>query len=136
MGEFGELLGTLTGILFFLALLNFPVKWINKRWISKLPKTSSVKKGYMSIMKLLVQKHRFFAFGAAITLAVHFYLQITYKWLSITGLVTGGLLILTVLLGGNLFFRHKGTRSLLFQVHRISALSTLAAFVVHNITGI
>ena len=136
MGNIGELLGSLTGLLFLLALLNYPVKWINKRWISKLPKTSSVKKGYMSIMKLLVQKHRFFAFGAVITLAVHFYLQITYKWLSITGTITGGLMILTILLGGNLFFRHKGTRGLLFKAHRISALLTLVAFVVHSITGI
>jgi len=33
-------------------------------------------------------------------------------------------------------FRHKGTRGLLFKAHRISALLTLVAFVVHSITGI
>ena len=134
MGEWGELLGSVTGICFFLALLNFPVKWINKRWISKLPKQSGVKKAYQAVMKFLVQKHRFFAFGAVIALAVHLYLQLTYRWLSVTGMIAGGLLILTVSLGATLFFRHKGTRGPLFQVHRIAALSVLVAFAIHYIT--
>ena len=54
MGELGEFLGSVTGILFFIALLNYPVKWINKRWISKLPKESGVKKAYQAVMKILV----------------------------------------------------------------------------------
>ena len=134
MGELGGLLGSLTGVCFFLALLNYPVKWINKRWIGKLPKGSGVKKAYLPVMKFLVQKHRFFAFGAIAALAVHLYLQLTYRWLSVTGMIAGGLLLLTVLLGANLFFRHKGTRGLLFQAHRIAALSVLAAFAIHYIT--
>ena len=54
VGELGEFLGSVTGILFFIALLNYPVKWINKRWISKLPKESGVKKAYQAVMKILV----------------------------------------------------------------------------------
>ncbi len=136
LGELGEFLGSVTGILFFLALLNYPVKFINKRWISKLPKDSGVKKTYLAIMKFLVQKHRFFALGALATVAVHLYIQLTYRWLSVTGLVAAGLLLFTVLLGANLFFRHKGKRGLLFQVHRLAALSVLVAFAIHYITRI
>lgn len=136
MGELGEFLGSVTGILFFIALLNYPVKWINKRWISKLPKESGVKKAYQAVMKILVQKHRYFAFGALATVAVHLYLQLTYRWLSVTGMIAAGLLLLTVALGANLFFRHKGKRGLLFQVHRIAALSVLVAFAIHYFTRI
>ncbi|MCE5197337.1 MAG: hypothetical protein LLG09_09520 [Negativicutes bacterium] len=136
MGELGGVLGSITGLCLLLALLNYPVKWVNKRWISKLSKESSVKKTYQSVMRFLVQKHRYFAFTAVVTLAIHLYLQLTYRWLSITGVITGALLILTVLLGANLFFRHKGERGLLLQVHRISALATLLSFIVHNITSL
>ncbi|MCE5344650.1 MAG: hypothetical protein LLF96_13850 [Eubacteriales bacterium] len=134
MAVLGKFMGTLTGLLFFLALLNYPVKWINKRWIHNLPKTSRVKSVYTSIMKTLVQKHRFFAFGAVITLAIHLYLQITYRWLSVTGIITGGLLVVTVLLGSNLFFRHKGTRGLLFKTHRIAAFTVLLSLIIHEVT--
>jgi hypothetical protein len=136
MGELGEFLGSLTGICLLLALLNYPVKWINKRWISNLPKESSVKKIYPSVMRFLVQKHRYFAFASVATLVIHSYLQLTYRWLSIAGIITGTLLVLTVLLGVDLFVLHKGKRGLLFQAHRISALTTLLSFIVHYITRV
>lgn len=131
MREIGNLFGTLTGVLFSLALLNYPVKWVNKRWISKMPKDSSVRKGYTAIMRVLVQKHRIFGIGAAIILLIHLILQIKYKWISTTGLVGAVLLLGTVLIGADLFFRHRGSRGALLKLHRTAAVLLLAAVAVH-----
>lgn len=76
-------------------------------------------------MRFLEQNHRYFAFASVATLVIHSYLQLTYRWLSITGIITGTLLVLTVLLGVDPFVQHKGKRGLLFQAHRISALTLL-----------
>ncbi len=64
MGELGELLGILTAITFGAAIMNFVIKFVNRKWVMKLPKESKFKKNYMTVMKFLVKNHRFFGFGA------------------------------------------------------------------------
>jgi hypothetical protein len=44
MGELGEFLGWLTGVCFIVSVCNYVVKRVNKWWIVKLPKTSSVRR--------------------------------------------------------------------------------------------
>ena len=66
MNELGNLFGILTAVLFGLAILNFCVKFVNRKWVMKLPKESKFRQGYTSVMKFLVKNHRFFGFGAAI----------------------------------------------------------------------
>lgn len=132
MYQLAALLGTLTGILFTVALLNYPVKWINKKWISKLPKTSQAKTSYQSLMKILVKYHRFFAIGAAVTLTVHFILQITYNWISLSGLTAAALLVTTAVIGSVGFFKLKGKRGNWLLIHRTLTVLTLVAIFVHK----
>ena len=134
MGKLGDFLGWLTGLCFALALLNYLVKWANKRWGAKLPKDSDLKKNYNTFMKFIIKNHRFFGFGAAISLGIHLFLQITFQWVSVTGLIAAGLLILNVLMGAYLFFKLKGTRGKLFKAHRINTILLIAAVAVHVIT--
>ena len=131
MREIGNFFGTLTGVLFTLALLNYPIKWVNKRWINKLPKESPVRKLYTAIMRVIVQKHRIFGLGAAIVLVIHLLLQVKYKWISATGLLGAALLLGTVFIGADLFFRHRGSRGALLKLHRTAAALLLAAVAVH-----
>ena len=132
MDELGNLLGTLTGIGFLLALLNYPIKWVNKRWISKLNKQSALKKYYTKIMQWLIKYHRFFAFGAMITLIIHLVLQINFKWLSTTGLISAGLLLANVLLGAYGYFQQKRKRGPWLHVHQFVTLALLVAVIVHD----
>ena len=135
MVEIGELLGILTAVLFGGAILNFCVKFVNRKWVMKLPKESKFKQGYTSVMKFLVKNHRFFGFGAAALMVAHVVVQILFRWVSITGLVTAGLAVVTVVLGVVMFKAKKRTPAMLWA-HRGSVIALIAAFVVHVVTRI
>ena len=136
MDELGGFLGILTGLLLGLALLNYVVKWGNRRWVMKLPKDSKFKAVYTPVMRFLVRNHRFFGLGAAVTLAVHVYLQITYRWVAVTGLIASSLLGVDVLIGAWLYFKQKGKRGILLYVHRAMGVALIVAIAVHVITKI
>ena len=50
MREIGELLGVLTALFFGLAIMNFVMKFVNRKWVMKLPKESKFKQRYTSLM--------------------------------------------------------------------------------------
>ena len=133
MGELGEALGVITAVLFGIAILNFFIKWGNRNWVMKLPKENAFRSGYQTVMKFLVKNHRFFGFGAALVMVSHVVLQITFQWVSITGLVTAGLAVVTVALGVIMFKSKKRTPAMLCA-HRGAVIALTLAFVAHVIT--
>ena len=134
MGNLGGLLGFLTGLLVFLALMNYVVKWVNRQWVAKLPKTSKFKAAYTPVMRFLVKNHRFFGLGAALTVAIHLILQITFRWLSLTGLIASIALALDVMIGAWLYFKQKGKRGPLFMVHRAMGVVLIIAIAAHMLS--
>jgi len=130
MGELGEFLGWVTGVCFIAAVLNYVVKRVNRRWVAPLPKESSFRRLYQKLMRLVVKYHRYVGIGAAAVAAVHLLVQITWKFPSVTGLITAALLIATAVLGSLLLFGHK---SRLLVPHRIAAASGFALFLAHLI---
>lgn len=135
MYQLGNLLGVLTAVLFGGAILNFFIKWANRKWIMKLPKENKFKQNYTSVMKFLVKNHRFFGLGAAALMVVHIILQLIFKWISITGIVTAALAVVAVILGGIMFKAKKRTPAMLWA-HRGSVIALTIAFIVHIITRI
>ena len=133
MGFLGNALGVITAVLFGIAIANFFVKWINRNWVMKLPKDNAFRKGYQSVMKFLVKNHRFFGFGAVVVMVSHVVLQILFMWVSVTGLVTAGLAVVTIALGLILFKSKKRTPALLWA-HRGAVIALFLAFLVHVIT--
>ena len=135
MYQLGNLLGILTAVLFGVAVLNFVVKFVNRKWVMKLPKESRFKQGYSSVMKFLVKNHRFFGLCAAVLMVAHVVLQILFKWVSITGIITAALAVVTVMLGGYMFKAKKRTPAMLWA-HRGAVIALILAFVVHVLTRI
>ena len=133
MGELGEALGVITAVLFGIAILNFFIKWGNRNWVMKLPKENAFRSGYQTVMKFLVKNHRFFGFGAALVMVSHVVLQITFQWVSITGLITAGLAVVTVALGVIMFKSKKRTPAMLWA-HRGAVIALTLAFLAHVIT--
>ena len=133
MGELGEFLGVLTAFLFTLAVLNFCIKFVNRKWVMKLPKESKFKQGYTTGMKFLVKNHRFFGIGAAVLMVAHVVLQILFKWTSVTGIITAALAVVTVMLGGIMFKAKKRTPAMLWA-HRGAVIALILAFLAHVIT--
>lgn len=135
MGLLGKALGILTAVLFGIAVLNFPIKWINRNWIMKLPKENKFRAGYQTLMRFLVKNHRFFGFGAALVMVSHVVLQILFQWVSITGIVTAALAVVAVALGILMFKSKKRTPAMLWA-HRSAVIALILAFLAHVITKI
>lgn len=135
MYRLGDALGVLTAVLFCFAIANFPVKWINRRWVAKLPKENAFRGGYQSVMKFLVKNHRFFGLGAVALMAAHVVVQLLFKWASVTGIVTAALGILTLALGFVLFKSKKRTPAMLWA-HRGAVMALVLAFLTHVLTRI
>ena len=135
MIELGEFLGILTAITFGAAIMNYIVKFVNRKWIMKLPKENVWKQRYMSLMKFLVKNHRFFGFGAAALMVAHIVIQILFAWVSITGLITAALAVVTVILGVIMFQKKKSNKTLLWA-HRSAVIALILSFLVHVITKI
>ena len=135
MSQLGHYIGILTAITFSLAIMNFVIKFVNRNWVVKLPKESKFRAGYMKVMKFLVKNHRFFAFAAVALMVAHVILQITFKWVSITGIITAALAVVTVILGIIMFKAKKRTPAMLWA-HRGSVIALILAFLVHAATKI
>jgi hypothetical protein len=135
MREIGELLGILTAWLFAFAILNYVVKFVNRKWVMKLPKESKFKQNYMPVMKFFVKNHRFFGFGAAVVMVAHVVVQILFAWVSVTGLITAALAVVTVILGGIMFKAKKRTPAMLWA-HRGAVIALILSFIIHVVTKI
>ncbi len=134
MYKLGGFLGILTATFLGLALLNYISKWVNKHWVSKLPKTSKFKAVYIKAMKFVVQKHRWFGLSAIVSLVTHLILQITFAWVSTTGLIAAALLVINGMIGAWMHFKQKGKRGPLLMVHRAMGVLLIVAISVHVIT--
>ncbi len=135
MYQVGNLLGILTALLFGIAILNFCVKFVNRKWVMKLPKESKFKQSYTAVMKFLVKNHRFFGLGAAVLMVLHIVLQLVFKWVSVTGILTAALAVVTVALGVVLFKAKKRTPAMLWA-HRGAVIALILSFIAHVITRI
>lgn len=133
MNQLGNLLGILTAVLFGIAILNYFVKFVNRKWVVKLPKENKFKKNYMIGMKFLVKNHRFFGFGAAVLMVAHVVLQIIFKWVPVTGILAAALAVVTVSLGVVLFKAKKRTPAMLWA-HRGAVIALVLAIAAHVIT--
>ena len=96
MQGIGGLFGWLLVISLIITLANYPVKLINRMVIKRLPDKSLFRKTVGRSARVISRYHRFFALAAQVLLITHFILQITYRYLSLTGLIAGGLMILQV----------------------------------------
>ncbi len=129
----GKALGVITAVLYCVAILNFFIKWGNRKWIMKLPKENAFRGYYQTAMKFLVKNHRFFGFGAALVMVAHMVLQILFQWVSITGLVTAGLAVVAIILG-IIMFKSKKRSAFMLWAHRSAVIALTVAFIVHLIT--
>ncbi|MDD2533141.1 MAG: hypothetical protein PHC86_00355 [Eubacteriales bacterium] len=131
MGELGGFTGWLIVFCYGMAIMNYVVRWTNKRWFSKLHKDSLIKRYYLNLMRFIVQNHRWFALTATAALILHFIMQILYRWVSLTGLIALALLLTNVGLGIFGYYFKKSKRTRWFVIHRTAALILVVAIIVH-----
>ena len=133
MNNYGVLIGWLIVAGLVLALFNYAVKVVNRKWVSGLDTNSAFRRFYSRLQRLIVQNHRFFAIFAASMMALHIYIQLTYRWLSWTGLIAAALLGFNLMLGTYGHYIKKKKRSAWFYTHRTVAVLVVISIAAHII---
>ncbi len=131
MGDYGKIFGWLIIVGVGFSVLNYPIKLISRRWISRLDRESVLRKSYMMIQKPIVKYHRYFAAFASLMMIIHLIVQLQYRWLSTTGVVAAGLLVLNGFVGGYGHYVKKKKKSLWLYIHRFVAFLAVVSIVVH-----
>lgn len=132
MKEMAGLFGWIGVWGYVVALLNFFIKYINKKYINKLPKD---KKTFIStyriIMRFLVKYHKIAGVIASIAVVVHLYLMYNVKGLSIPGLVAAIVMWIVFSLGIYGFGINKNMKAPWVKIHRILSFVLILLIVFH-----
>ena len=132
MLEFGKILGWLAVVGYSIALLSFFCKYINKKYINKLPiEKRQIAVTYRFVMKYVLKFHKIAGIIASISIAFHFYLMYNNYGLSLPGL-TSAIVMWTVFgLGIYGYAINKNLRGSWVKFHRILAFILVLLIIFH-----
>lgn len=130
--ELGGFFGFLIILLYGLTVLNYVVKWVNKRYGAAMRTHEKGYSVFKKCMKIVIRNHKLFGLLTIVFLLTHFFIQFNQYGISMTGVVAAGVMVLQVLLGiyGSLT-KNKGKGWLL--VHRSIAVILLLTILSHLI---
>lgn len=131
-GDLIGLLGLVTAISFSIAILNFFVKYINKKYINKLGEDKKeIVKFYRKIMKLIIKYHKVAGTIAVISMLTHFFIAFSSNRISITGIIAGLIMVTIFLLGVYGAFINKEYKGKWLKAHKILAFFLIIAIAIH-----
>lgn len=127
----GEGLGVLTLVGFIGSMLNFLIKWWHKKYAYAIKASNSLKKMDHVLIRFFVRHHVYWGVFTATMLMAHFVIQSTYRYVSMTGVFAGSLLLFQALLGiiGVVIFKKR--RGLWWHAHRIMAIVLFLGILRH-----
>ena len=126
-----KLLGWIVVIGYVLALMNFFIKYINKKYINKLPKESKFKDNYRKLMRFIVKNHKIIGGLTSIIIIFHFIVMFVKIGVSVTGLIAFLIMILIFLLGIYGVYFNKNNSKGWVKIHRVLAFILLLAILFH-----
>jgi len=128
--DLGEFLGSVIIFFYGLTVLNYIVKFINKKFKALINKNKTFASNYLKMMRFIVKNHRYFGFLALLFVALHFSIQYLTHGLSITGAIAASLMVLQVILG---IYGHQAKKKskIWLTIHRSIAILLLLAIAVH-----
>ena len=129
--NFGEVFGWLLVISLVGTIMNYCVKFINKRFGKNAGPDSLFKKCMKILMTIFVRNHRYFGLAAVILLMIHFLIQFFTYGLNLTGGLAAGLLLIQVILGWNANKNKKPRKGAWFVIHRSIAVLIVLAVILH-----
>lgn len=131
--ELGGLFGWLLVIAFGGTILNYCLKFVNKKWGKMISGNENGKKVMKLLMTIFVKNHKYFGFFTVVLLLAHFYLQFTISGINWTGVVAALLMVLQVILGIYANVRKRPRKGAWFVMHRTIAVLIIAAIAYHLI---
>ena len=127
----GEFLGWLICIGFAGTLLNYVLKWVQKKYGKVISKNPTGKVVMPILMKVFVRNHKLFGMATITLLLVHFLIQFTQRGLNITGAIAASFMIAQVVLGMVGAFVIKSRKGTWFIAHRVISGVMVLAILIH-----
>lgn len=130
--EIGKFFGTVTLILFIVAVFNYVMKYVNKSYGQKIKKANpNVHSLFMKLMKYVVKYHKIVGIGAFVALIIHFIILTKYFGFVLTGTVAAVLMVIQIALGIYGALSSKKRDALWFKIHRIVTVIVIVAVIIH-----
>lgn len=127
-------LGLVAAISFAVAILNYFVKYINKKYINKLGKEKKqIVDIYRKVMRIIIKNHKVAGTIAVISVLAHFVISFSNGRVSITGIIAAVIMILIFILGFYGAVINKNIKGNWLKVHRFIAFVLVVAIAVHVI---
>ena len=127
----GTIFGWVIVIAYAMTVMNYVIKFINRKWGKTIRKNDKLKGPFQVVMSFIVKNHRIFGYITIIGILVHFYIQYN-RWGFVTGGVIAAVLMITQAgLGAYGAYIDKKRKGPWLVAHRIIAVLLLVAIVYH-----
>lgn len=120
--KLGGLFGWLLVIAFAGTILNYCLKFINKRYSKKIAQYPNGKRIIKMLMTIFVRNHKYFGLATIVLLLAHFISQFTRFGINVTGAIAAVLMVIQVLLGMYANIKKRPRKGLWFFAHRVIAV--------------
>lgn len=131
--ELGGLFGWLIILSFVGTILNYFLKFINKRYMKKISMYPQGKKYMRILMNVFISDHKYFGLATASFILLHFIIQFTKFGLSITGCIAAITIIVQVLLGVYANIKKRPRKGIWFITHRVISVLIILFIIIHLI---
>lgn len=134
MRDIAEFLGWIVAWGFGIAMLNFVLKFIYKKYIVKLQKDKNkAVDAYRLIMKYVVKYHKLIGTITALAVIIHFVLMLLFVKVSITGLASMLVMLCIFSLGIYGAYFNKNYKGKWLKIHRLLAFLLVIMIGLHII---
>lgn len=126
--------GIITVISFSVAISNYFVKYVHKKYIIKLGnEKKQLVDLYRKIMRIIIKNHKLVGTIAIFSVLTHFFVGFLSNRISITGVIAALFMFIIFFLGIYGAFINKIHKGMWLKVHRAMAFVLLVAIVIHVI---
>jgi hypothetical protein len=136
MFPWGPVLGWVILSGYLLSVSNYLIKWINRKYITKLPRDSRTRKRYQSFVRLVIQSHPYLGALTSTAMLAHLIIQYLNWGFFPSGIVAGSLLLVQGALGGYGKAVRKRKPGLWLKAHRTVAILLFLAIAFHVFTAL
>lgn len=132
----GIILGWIIVAGYIWLVMNYFVKVVNHKIISKLPQNSSFRKRYSWFMQAVIRTHPYVPLFLISVILLHLIMELIHTGFFITGIITISLMLIQIILGiYGTYIRNK-KRGLWFYAHRTVSIMLGLSIIIHIISVI
>lgn len=132
----GITLGWIIVIGYSWAGMNYLVKFVNRKWIVRLPKDSLFRIRYTRFMRAVIRSHVYVPLFLITVMLLHLSMELIHAGFFITGVIVFVLMFLEIVLGAyGAYFKNRKKGTWLY-VHRTVAILLFLAINMHVIVAI